>query len=309
MQDGEKVVRYRPRVDHAYARIERHVRGDGTQYWVAWTRDNVRSVYGYSAAARIAHPDDPQLVFRWMLEWTDDDKGNVIAYLYKPEDDLNVDRTLPEQDRGRTNLYLKAIAYANPQPRRSRAAPPIDPADGRAAALESWPLVVLFDYGEHDAADPTLTEGSWPARQDPFSSYRSGFEIRTHRLCRRILMLHKFEALGPRHLVVRSTELGYKQTGAITYLTSATLVGWQPEPGGGYQIKAMPPIAMGYAEVRALDQRLRVLDPDSARNLADGVRRRLLAARLRRRGPARGTQRGGRPGLVLQAARRPRRRR
>jgi len=270
-RNGETIVRYRPRVEAAYARIERHVRGDGTQYWVAWTRDNVRSVYGYSAQAQIADPNHPRFVFRWMLEWSDDDKGNVIAYVYKPEDDVNVAQGLPELNRARTNLYLKAIAYANPQPRTSRDTPPLDLSVGRATALASWPLVVLFDYGDHDVSAPTLTEGHWPARQDPFSTYRSGFEVRTHRLCQRVLMLHKIDALGPAPVVVRSTELGYKQTPTITYLTSATQVGWQPKIGGGYDTKAMPAIAMRYGEVGALNQTVRILDGESARNLPDGI--------------------------------------
>ena len=35
---------------------------------------------------------------------------------------------------------------------------------------------------------PTL----WPVRNDPFSSYRAGFEVRTYRLCQRVLMFHHF---------------------------------------------------------------------------------------------------------------------
>lgn len=268
---GETVVRYRPRVEAAYARIERHMRGDGTQYWVAWTRDNVRSVYGYSSQAQLSDPDQPRRVFRWLLEWSDDDKGNVIAYVYKLEDDVNVAKALPELNRSRNNRYLKAIAYGNPTPRTSRDQPPLDLSVGRAAALASWPLVVLFDYGDHDANAPTLSEGNWPARQDAFSSYRSGFEMRTHRLCQRVLMLHQIAALAPGPVVVRSTDLGYKQTAAVTYLTSATQIGWQPKPGGAYDTKAMPPIAMSYGEVGALSQTVRVLDDESARNLPEGV--------------------------------------
>ena len=51
---------------------------------------------------------------------------------------------------------------------------------------------VVFDYGEHDDPDePTPSETSpWPFRSDPFSSYRPGFEVRTTRLCRRVLMFH-----------------------------------------------------------------------------------------------------------------------
>ena len=43
-----------------------------------------------------------------------------------------------------------------------------------------------FDYGELDAADPTGTqEQPWLYRPDAFSSYRSGFEVRTCRRCDR----------------------------------------------------------------------------------------------------------------------------
>ena len=52
---------------------------------------------------------------------------------------------------------------------------------------------VVFDYGEHDPMNPTPTDSApWLCRQDPFSSFRSGFDIRTYRLCRRILMFHQF---------------------------------------------------------------------------------------------------------------------
>src|SRR5436190_12447426 len=37
-----------------------------------------------------------------------------------------------ELNRGRTNRYLKAIAYANPEPRVSRDVPPLDLSGGRA---------------------------------------------------------------------------------------------------------------------------------------------------------------------------------
>ncbi len=81
-RNGEKVVRYRPRVEAAFARIERHVRADGTSYWVAWTRENVRSVYGHSPQAQVASPDD-----------------------------VGVPRSLCEEGRAHTNTYLKAVAY------------------------------------------------------------------------------------------------------------------------------------------------------------------------------------------------------
>ena len=39
---------------------------------------------------------------------------------------------------------------------------------------------------------PAAPVRGWTARQDPFSSYRSGFEIRTWRLCHAVLVFHRF---------------------------------------------------------------------------------------------------------------------
>ena len=57
---------------------------------------------------------------------------------------------------------------------------------------------VVFDYGEHDAAraDPVDTRAVARAGPDPFSSYRAGFEMRTYRLCHRVLMFHRMTELG-----------------------------------------------------------------------------------------------------------------
>jgi hypothetical protein len=50
---------------------------------------------------------------------------------------------------------------------------------------------VVFDYGEHNLTNPKPNDsGVWTVRNDPFSSYRAGFEVRTYRLCQRVLMFH-----------------------------------------------------------------------------------------------------------------------
>ena len=55
--------------------------------------------------------------------------------------------------------------------------------------------------------------GTWPARNDPFSSYRAGFEVRTYRLCQRVLMFHHFpgEPGVGRDCLVRSTDFTYSR--------------------------------------------------------------------------------------------------
>ena len=47
----------------------------------------------------------------------------------------------------------------------------------------------------------TGPSGDWPARSDPFSTHRAGYEIRSWRLCRRILVVHDFPELGGPRIV------------------------------------------------------------------------------------------------------------
>lgn len=71
---------------------------------------------------------------------------------------------------------------------------------------------VVFDYGEHETDAPAPGDaGRWDYRGDPFSSYRAGFEVRTTRLCQRVLMFHHFpgeEGVGA-NCLVRSTDFTY----------------------------------------------------------------------------------------------------
>lgn len=80
-RNGLRVDAYRPRVEGLYARIERWLdETSGISYWRRISRDNVTSVFGQSAESRIADPDNPRRIFRWLLETMADGKGNVIRY-------------------------------------------------------------------------------------------------------------------------------------------------------------------------------------------------------------------------------------
>src|SRR5262249_4068131 len=154
----------------------------------------------------------------------------VIIYTYKPEDATGVPVTPSERHRRHTNLHIKAIGYGLSKMRGDRSAVP-------SKSLSDYPMVVVFDYGDH-AAEPRLDDHlPWPARPDSFSNYRPGFELRTHRLCRRILMMHRFNTAD--HEVVRSTELTYAPSAAATTLTGVTHVGWK-RSAGMYEKKSMP---------------------------------------------------------------------
>jgi RHS repeat-associated protein len=261
-EDGAEVVeRYQPRVEGLFARIEkREDKASGNVYWQATTKDNVTSVYGKSEQARIANPEHPRLVFSWLLERTYDDRGNVTVYEYKSEDRANVSATATfEANRHAgnapiVNRYLKRIRYGNTQP--FDATPSLD-----SAVFE-----VVFDYGEHTTNAPDEAV-SWPCRPDAFSSYRSGFEIRTYRLCRRVLMFHRMAELGETPCLVRSTDLTYAKNPVFTQLIAATHTGYLRDPGTlAYSSKSYPPLEFGYS-VPELQTAIQTLEPSSTRDL------------------------------------------
>jgi hypothetical protein len=265
---GYRIDRYRPRTEGLFARIERWTRlGDGDTHWRSVTRDNVTTLYGRDANSRVFDPADPTRVYNWLVSDTYDDKGNAAAYEYKHEDSAGVD---PSQahERNRTtagrsaNRYLKRVRYGN---RVSRLVQPDLDAPG-------WMFEVVLDYGEHDLDTPTPLETQpWSVRPDPFSSYRAGFEVRTYRLCRRILMFHHFpdEPGVGAGCLVRSLDLAYAADPLGAFLCSATASGYR-RVDGGYLGRSMPPLEFSYSPAGLHDTVVEV-DPVSLANLPEGL--------------------------------------
>ena len=110
------VYRYRPRIEGLFARVERW-RNDraGEIFWKTVSRENITSLYGRSAASRIADPDDTSHVFKWLLELSYDAKGNAIAYEYKIENGDNSLASIYEQNR-KVRFILSYIHLKLPSP-------------------------------------------------------------------------------------------------------------------------------------------------------------------------------------------------
>jgi RHS repeat-associated protein len=274
-----RIDRYRPRSEGVFSRIERWTNATVPQdcFWRSISRDNITTWYGRTENSRIADPADATRVFSWLICESYDDKGNVIAYEYKQEnsDDLDLSQ-VHECNRTattrRANRYLKHIRYGNETPYfvdlTSAVAWPALPAPNR------WHFELVFDYGEHDKAAPTPNGEirTWPHRLDPFSSYRSCFEVRTYRLCQRILMFHRFPELGATPCLVSSTDLTHKPTTLASYLTSVTHCGYTRGPAGTYLKRSMPPVEFTYSEASvAADTPVRSLDRDSQSHLPEGI--------------------------------------
>lgn len=260
-----RVVRYRPRVEQAFSRIERWThRSTGEVHWRTTTGANITSIFGRSREARIADPEDPRRVFSWLLEEARDDRGNIVRYTYKVEDAAGIDvgaaseaaRFADGGFRATAQRYLKRIEYGNRIPGDTSA----------------WLFEVVFDYGEHDEAAPTPVDARpWPVRLDAFSTYRAGFEIRTYRLCRRALMFHRFEELGPEPYLVRSTDLGYQHRDHLSALVQVTQAGYlRDEQIGGYERATLPPLDLAYTE-RRIHGEVRAVEPDALDGIPGGV--------------------------------------
>lgn len=276
------VQRYRPRIEGLFARIERWRNNmTGEVHWKSISKDNITSLYGQTANSRVSDPDDALRVFTWLLDTSYDDKGNVIFYDYKGEDQVNVDPSLHEQNhKVGANRYLKRIKYGNGSPYY-----PNDAAPQPVPLPAKWLFQVVFDYGEHDLKKPSINDDDttiWPSRPDAFSSCRAAFEVRNYRLCRRVLMFHEFAELGITPCLIRSTDLAYNEGPVASFMTSATQTGYVRNPQDEtYEIrdslagemlspKSLPPLEFSYTEAK-VDETLHFVDPASLENLPAGA--------------------------------------
>ena len=287
-QHGDyRIQLYRPRTEGQFARIEKWTYLpsspsplDSTPYgdvhWRATTKENITSIYGKTPAARIANPEHADRVFEWLLEETFDARGNHIAYEYIQEDS---DLELPgihEHNRGYTQAYIRRILYGNtpenldPNLRVGPTRTGTDHTNHLGIRERHYVFEVLFDYSDlpEDLAIPhelghdieSTIPNDWPAREDPFSSFRAGFEIRTLRRCARVLMLHHFnegELIGAP--LVKSTDFGYSinPDTQLSMLTSVTVRGYRKDPNNPqqYLVGDLPPVTFKYSAFEPQNQR------------------------------------------------------
>jgi RHS repeat-associated protein len=290
------VFRYRPRTEGLFARIERWVNtSTGETHWRCITRDNVTSLFGTTAASRLADPSNDERVYEWLLQETFDAFGNHSYCEYAADDPAlysndSSGARLPEifeQRRMATQRYIRRICYGNlPEPLVDAQQRAITYADGAPVGHlrdgRRYTFEVVFDYGDWDTptvlphpapvsadrmelfgANPEQSTTGRPApfRADRFSHFRAGFETRTLRRCRRVLMFHHFAELGEPTLV-RSTDFNYSidRDTQISLLNSVTVTGYhRNSEDGSYRSASMPPVNFTYAQFRPQEQRYQSL--------------------------------------------------
>jgi len=276
-RDGYLVKLYRPRIEGLFARIERWTSlHTGETHWRSISKDNITTLYGLSANSRISDPTNLTHIFSWLICQSYDDKGNAIIYEYKEENSERIDLSyLNEENRTSytrgVNRYLKRIKYGNKTPYN---------IDEDITTRNDWLFEVVFDYGEYyseDHLDPNIVDVSydgvrkWFIRKDPFSRYRSGFEIRTYRLCQRILMFHHFpDELGTDNYLVSSTDITYDEDLSFTFISKVSRSGYIRKDDGRYQRKSFPPIVLEYSP-RTIHGEIKCIDTKSLENLPLGL--------------------------------------
>jgi RHS repeat-associated protein len=213
-QQSDATTRYRPRTEGLFARILHH-RSIKENYWEVRSKDGLVSLYGTPRPDPVpADWSDPSVVqdpeplkqrhiFAWKLTETRDPFGNRIQYKYM--------RDSGEQGAHKWDQpLLNHLHYADYG----------DQGDTK------FLISVTFDYEE---------------RTDQFSEYRSGFEIRTTKRCRRIIV--QTHAGQNRSVREYSFKYEYDPRNSVSLLRRVEVIGFDDN---GQPLAELPPLEFGY---------------------------------------------------------------
>lgn len=243
--DPLKATRFRPRTEGPFAKIIHHHDAQvGTNYWEVCSKDGLISYYGtnptdlqtyhrdfrvQTTPATITKPKlnaaDPDRNFAWKITLTKDPFGNRIEYLYENRDQSN------QQDERQGHQWdhplVTQIRYADYRVNNQ--------------SQTKFLVTVTFEYED---------------RLDPFSDYRAGFEIRTSKRCKAILVkTHADQVCN-----VRRYDFRYKNDSLnkVSLLTSVEVAGFDDI---GVESKELPRLEFGYSQFNPQDQKQREFYP------------------------------------------------
>lgn len=239
---------YRSRTEAGFSRLERWVpdAGEAQDFWVLYTPDGQVVLLGRNAQARISNPDNPAQTAVWLTESSVSLTGEQIYYQYRAEDDTGCDEAEKAARPAATaQRYLVAAWYGNVTAARELPALTASPAVG------DWLFILTFGYGEQGTtlADTPVWQapgsGDWLCRQDRFSGYEYGFEVRTRRLCRQVLMFHRLpdaDSNADTPTLVSRLWLNYDESPSLTTLKSLQQAACEPDG----TLRTLPPLAVSW---------------------------------------------------------------
>ncbi|WP_432322925.1 SpvB/TcaC N-terminal domain-containing protein [Yersinia enterocolitica] len=250
------VTCYQPRIEGGFDRIEFWQPQDATSgltaFWLIYGADGQQHCLGKSASAHIAAPDNPTHIAEWLLQESVSPSGEHICYDYQCENDIGVEAAeSAAHPQSSAQHYLQQVRYGNVIPSDSLHA--FKKPSGKD---DNWLFTLVFDYGERPntlSATPQLhTSDGWSARQDPFSRYEYGFEIRTRRLCQQVLMFHNLRLLSgdkkqSEAALVGRLRLNYLSSPYASQLISCQQIAHEPDGSA----LTLPPLEFDYQEFQA----------------------------------------------------------
>lgn len=247
------VYSYRSRVLHTFSHLEYWVaeKNDTNDFWVLYNPDGQLHLFGKNAHARLSNPQHSAQTAAWLLESSVSATGEQIYYQYLAEDETNCSADEIKMHREAcAQRYLTTIYYGN-----IKAGSTLPGLEDAPLASE-WLFMLVLDYGEQSRA---LSEapvwqmpgtGKWLCRQDCFSGYEYGFELRTRRLCHQVLMFHRLATLADQAegeetpVLISRLLLEYDENPAVSTLISARQLAYEPDEEA--TMRALPPLEFGW---------------------------------------------------------------
>ncbi|PSK92105.1 SpvB/TcaC N-terminal domain-containing protein [Taibaiella chishuiensis] len=257
---GYTIKRYRPRIEGLFARIEYITKKAAPgAWWRVTTKENITTYYGLRSESRIADPVAESRIYKWLPDIIVDHKGNAQVYTYVAENLSGVADEVYERNRANgnarfANTYLKQVQYGNTTPYFIGKEAVWQPALPQG----NWLFEMVLDYGDYSENNYSIIpDKTWLSRIDAFSDFHAGFEVRTYRLCRRMLMFHRFQELNNGEAtLVSALELAYKNESSESkaaetdYIISATQRGYTQKSDGSYTSATLPSMRLKYSPFR-----------------------------------------------------------
>lgn len=229
-----QVTTYRSRIEKSFSRFEYWLLNETNapantpkQFWVMLSSNGDVHLFGYEITAQIVDSQNSAHIAQWNLNASVSATGEQIEYQYRAEDEQGCDKQeIQSHKNANTQRYLEKVYYGNPIGERAFSCTKTDNILPKNALF-----TLVFDYVERRSALATYPQwtshSAWALRKDCFSVFHYGFELRTRRLCRQVLMFHRIESLEKQMALAETPELvarltlNYAESGSGTVLVSA----------------------------------------------------------------------------------------
>ncbi|CAH2935904.1 MAG: Putative toxin subunit [uncultured Paraburkholderia sp.] len=149
LSQPHRVTRWQPRILTGPVRLEYwqpQKVGEDKPFWLLFSPEGQIHLFGKHDHARVADPQNPLHVVRWLMEETVTPTGEHIYYYWRAENDSGCD---DNERSGHCNntaqRYLVRISYGNIQPEAALMA-----IASSIPAEDAWLFHLVFDYGERD---------------------------------------------------------------------------------------------------------------------------------------------------------------